>query len=297
MVKHSAWLGSRALLAVQGADAPDFLQGLISNDIRKVTPQRAIYAALLSPQGKYLFDFLILPWGDGFALDVASARADDLLKRLSMYKLRAQVTLSRLESIMVAARWGDECIGEAGSMMLLTSGALLLCDPRHARLGQRIVGTREQVEAVLGSAVGMEDENSYHAHRIALAVPEGSADMVVDKSLLMEFGFEPLHGVDFAKGCYVGQEVTARSKHRAQLRKALHAVSAVGDVTSLPPAGAELLCDGKPAGEMRSSAGARGLALLSLEAVRSGQPITCGDLLVQAHLPEWFDKALASAAD
>lgn len=289
---HSAILASRALVAVQGADTRDFLQGLISNDIRKVCATCTIYAALLSPQGKYLFDFIIAPWGEGVVLDVAASRADDFIKRLTMYRLRAQVTIERLHGHVVAARWGQGRGGEAG-VCALNEGILSFTDPRATSLGTRLIGPREAVTAECAGTIA--DERAYDAHRLALAIPEGSCDMVVDRSLLLEFGFEPLHGVDFTKGCYVGQEVTARSKHRAQLRKVLHKVCA--DVPALPPAGTEIICDGKVAGEMRSSAGGVGLAVLSFDAVASGMPLLCGDVTLQAALPEWFDKALASIAD
>lgn len=294
LIRHAstqAVLPSRALVEVSGAGARDFLQGLVSNDMRRVTESNAVYAALLSPQGKFLFDFIVLAWGDGVALECAAARADELVKRLNMYRLRSPVTIARVENVAVAARW--EQPGEPGKCV--RNGEVLeVGDPRLAALGTRLIGPSPLIETLCAAG---QDDASYDAHRLALGVPDGVQDLIPDRSLLMECGFEALHGVDFHKGCYVGQEVTARSKHRAQLRKHLHMVRGGAE---LPAAGTEMTQAGKVVGEMRSHRGVLGLAMIQFDAVReseTGTPLECDGQNVQAALAPWMDKTLASVAD
>lgn len=258
----TAFLPSRAVLAVTGAAAREFLQGLVSNDVAKLASGQAAYAALLSPQGKFLHDFLILcrP-DDAFELDCARARLPDLLARLKIYRLRSAVTFE--ERGQVAAGWGDAPMPPGG-----------YADPRLPQLGWRLSG--EGLE-------GYGPEAPYHRHRLSLGVPDGERDLTADKSLLMEFGFDELHGVDFAKGCYIGQEVTARSKHRGQVRKQLAVVRG----ESLPPAGAAITRAGAPAGEMRGSEGGIGLALLRREALDDGGPFESEGVTLEVSRPAW----------
>ena len=209
-------LGDRAVLSVSGSDAGGFLQGLITNDVGKPRDGAAIHAALLTPQGKYLFDFLVYRRGDAFRLDCEAEARPALAKRIAMYKLRADVAIDGAIPDTVYAVFGDDAEEAARRI----EGADVFPDPRHPVLGWRIVG--EFGEDTLKRA-GIEDAPGadYEALRIAHGIPDGRRDLVPGKSFLLENGFDELNGVDFEKGCYVGQEVTARMKHRNLVRKRL----------------------------------------------------------------------------
>jgi folate-binding protein YgfZ len=234
----------RALLRVSGPETREFLQGLVSNDVRRLD-QGPVYAALLSPQGKYLFDFLLVADGDGVLLDVKADRAAALQQRLGMYKLRAKVAIATDPRMVV--------VGEGAPPV----GAL--ADPRDPSLGWR-----GYVEDAAGFLAGIEplDPLAHEAKRVALAVPETGVELRPDESYILEMGFERLGGVDFRKGCYVGQEVTARMKHKTELRKGLVAVRVEG---APPPPGTEILAAGKPAGTLFSVADGQGLAHLRFD--------------------------------
>lgn len=265
-------LTDRAVLAITGEDARGYLQGLITNDIRKVTPEKAIFAALLSPQGKYLFEFFIIEQKGVLLLETDKARLPELIKRLSMYKLRAKVEFEERSDLQVAASWENERITSHESQLVFD-------DPRHPALGQRIL-----FQKVIPAKAGIED---YETHRLSLGIPEGGKELIVDRSLLLEFGYDHLNAIDFAKGCYVGQEVTARSKHRASLHKYIHCVSAE---TSLPPVGTPVIQNGKEIGELRSSHGTVGLALLRIEEASRGN-LLAAELPIRVSLPTWIASA------
>ncbi len=234
----------RCLVRVSGPDAHDFLQGLVSNDVRRLA-DGPVYAALLTPQGKYLFDFLMLPDGADVLLDVKAERATALAQRLGMYRLRARVTIAADPRAVV--------IGEGAP----PAGAL--ADPRDARLGWRAYP--EDAAAFLAGLAPL-DPAAHDAARIALGVPETGIELVPDDSYILEMGFERLHGVDFRKGCYVGQEVTARMKHKTELRKGLARVRVEGEA---PPPGTEIRAGERPAGTLLSTADGRGLAYLRFD--------------------------------
>jgi len=288
-------LAERGLIALRGDDARGLLQGVISTDIERVTPASASYGALLTPQGKYLFDFVILQLGDSLLLDTERARVDDLMRRLMMYRLRAKVEIEdRSDALEVAAVLGGDLAARLdlperpGAARALNEGTLLI-DPRLARLGARAVLPRGR------GAPALEDLGfaalpltAYEQARLALGVPDGSRDLVVDRSTLLESGFEELHGVDFKKGCFVGQELTARMKYRGLVRKRLMPVAFEGP----PPApGTPIRLDGKDAGEMRSGQDGRGIALLRLEqvarAAEGGTPLLADATVVIPHKPDW----------
>ena len=209
-------LDDRGIVSVDGPEAGAFLQGLISNDIDLVTEARSIYAALLTPQGKFLHDFFVLRQGDGYLLDCEGPRVGDLGGRLVAYRLRADVALAdATEDFRVVALFGGEALegafdlppGEGGAAPC--AGGTLMRDPRSASLGLRAVLPRGADLAFLeraGFARGHVAD--YERHRIAHGAPDGSRDMEVGRATLMECGFEALNGVDFEKGCYVGQELT-----------------------------------------------------------------------------------------
>ena len=290
---QAAFLDDRGVLSLDGPEAVDFLQGLVSNDVRRVAPDRAIYAALLSPQGKYLFDFLILEHEGRLLLDVEAARLPDLLRRLNMYRLRAKVAIAdESQRLRVAAAFGPGALaalglgGEAGAARPFAGGVAAV-DPRLAELGARLVLPREGAEAALdGAGLARADAVAWDDWRLGLGVPDGSRDILVDKSFLLESNFEELNGVDFTKGCYVGQENTARSKYRGTVRKRIFRVEAREG--ELPPPGTPLTAGGREIGTMRSGRGGRGLALVRLEELEAaGGPLEAGDARVEAVKPDW----------
>ena len=279
-------LDDRGIVSVDGPEAGAFLQGLISNDIDLVTEARSIYAALLTPQGKFLHDFFVLRQGDGYLLDCEGPRVGDLGGRLVAYRLRADVALAdATEDFRVVALFGGEALegafdlppGEGGAAPC--AGGTLMRDPRSASLGLRAVLPRGADLAFLeraGFARGHVAD--YERHRIAHGAPDGSRDMEVGRATLMECGFEALNGVDFEKGCYVGQELTARTKHRGLVRRRLAPVALEGP---LPPAGTPIMAGEREVGEIRSGLDDAALAVLRLEriaaATEAGVPLTAGD--------------------
>ncbi len=280
-------LPHRALVAVGGEDRAAFLQGMISNDMRHVEAGRAMWAAFLTAQGKFLHEFFVVPHRDMVLLDCERARRDDLVTRLGRYKLRAKVTLAPLDTLVVGAAWGDgapaalETADVLGTVKERGDG-VLYTDPRLAGAGVRFALRPEQMEGLPLTAAAPE---VYDAHRIALGLPDGSRDMDVDKALLLENGFEELRGVDFQKGCYIGQELTARTHYRALIKKRLMPVAIDG---ATPAPGDALTVDGRDAGEMKSVAGAHGLALVRLEAWKDGGSLTAGNARITPRKPDWM---------
>lgn len=252
-----ATLEDRAVIRLSGGDRITFLQGLITNDATKLAQGSPLYAALLSPQGKFLHDFFLIPQAEHILLDVNNDRAADLLARLSLYRLRSKITMETT-ALKVTALWDSPAA---------PPHPIIIADPRLPALGWRIYGEPDIAGATPGD---------YEAHRIRLGVPDGAKDMHIDKSLLLEGDFETLHGVSFAKGCYVGQEVTARSKFRGQLRKRLYAVEAT---KALPDTGSVIHCNGVEIGELRSVSGHYGLALLRNDLMEgNAEPLMAGDV-------------------
>jgi len=289
-------LEERGVLAVEGADRVAFLQGLVSNDVAKAGPDRAIYAALLTPQGKYLHDFFIAAAGDSLLLDAEAARLDDLRRRLALYKLRAKATLADAsDRFGVFAAFGAgvvEALGladGAGAARPWGEGAAFV-DPRLAALGVRLIVPRAAGEAALAAAgLRRTDPADYDRLRLGLGVPDGSRDLGIEKAILLESGFDELNGIDWQKGCYIGQELTARTKYRALIKKRLMPVAIEGP---LPPPDTPVMLGAAEAGEMRSGRDGLGLALLRLEAVaaaaRAGQPLTAGAATLRARRPTWM---------
>jgi folate-binding protein YgfZ len=242
----------RKILRISGPDAEHFLQGLVTNDVGKLA-QGIVYAALLTAQGKYRVDFFLVPEtrpeGDAILVDVAADKADELFKILSMYKLRSKVTLEETD-LKLSRGTGPAPEGA-------------FADPRHPSLGWRGYAGQTSEEGV-----------DWDALRVAACVPEGGKELSSD-TYILEAGFERLSGVDFKKGCYVGQEVTARMKHKTELRKGLVTVSVEGEA----PVGTPILtAEGKEAGVLYTQANGQGLAHLRFD--RAGPDMTAGDAKV-----------------
>ncbi|MBC6406035.1 MAG: folate-binding protein YgfZ [Rhodospirillales bacterium] len=279
-------LSDRGMVAVGGTDARDFLQGIVSNDLRKVAPDRALWAALLTPQGKYLFDFFIGQQGERLLLETEATRLPELLRRLKLYKLRSKVTLEDETAAWHAfAAWGPASAAlhglkaKAGSLVPVEDGAVLV-DPRHAGLGLRFWSRGDSMPAGI-EEVPRED---YDRIRIGLGLPDGSRDMEVDKAILLENGFDELGGVDWHKGCYMGQELTARTKYRGLVKKRLLPIKIEG---SWPDGVEEIVQDGRQVGSLRSRVPGHGLALLRLECLDRSAPLTLGGQAVRALVPDW----------
>ena len=287
-----AILDERGVLALGGAEARPFIQGLISNDIEKVGATRAIYATLLTPQGKFLHDFFVVALGEALLFDCEGARRADLERRLGFYRLRADVTIEAKDDYLVAALFGDGalaavCLDAAEGHANPFAEGVVYTDPRWSAAGGRAIlprdGARRALEAA-GLAPASADD--YDRLRLAHALPDGSRDMAVEKGFVLENGLEALNGVDFEKGCYVGQELTARTKHRATIRKAIFRV----DIDGLAPApGAPITLDGRDAGEMRSSRDGVGLALLRIDIVdqAASAPLAAGPARLTPVKPSW----------
>lgn len=243
---------SRTLWTLSGKDALTFLQGLVSNDVRPLeTGPGIVWTALLTPQGKYLADFFVVRQPDGqLLIDIATPLATDTLRRLTLYRLRAQVQIAPV-SLSVSRGLGAPPPDAHP-------------DPRHPALGWRCY----HAEALA------EDRIDWDAIRVEHVIPESGIELVPDETYILEAGFERLHGVDFRKGCYVGQEVTARMKHKTELRKGLVQVTVDGEA----PVGSEITLDGRPVGTLFTQSGGRGIAHLRLD--RASQPLRAGNATV-----------------
>ncbi len=281
----------RGVVVVAGEDRQAFLQGLVSNDVRRASADRAVYAALLTPQGRYLHDFFIAAIGDAFCLDCEAERRDDLRRRLSLYRLRSKVTLAdATDSLAVALVFGADGLhrfalaAEPGRAAPLDGGCVYV-DPRLPELGARAILPRERVVAMLqrrGLTPGSAED--YERLRLSLGVPDGSRDLPVEKAILLENGFDELNGIDWEKGCYMGQELTARTRYRGLVRKRLLPVAVDGP---LPTPGTPVMAGDKEAGEMRSGSDGFGLALLRLEHLDAG-PLSAGNSRIIPRRPAWM---------
>jgi folate-binding protein YgfZ len=283
---------SRGILALTGEDRVSFLQGLVSNDILKLAPGQALWTAFLTAQGKYLHDFFVVPWGETLLLEGEGARIADLKKRLGLYKLRAKIAIEDVSAgFEVWLGWGE---GAAAAPGLDTAGraaaigeGIGFVDPRLAALGIRLIapiGTGAEILAARGWQPG--EWADWERLRLTQGVPDGSRDLVPEKSILLESGFDELHGIAWDKGCYIGQELTARTKYRGLVKKRLMPVMIEG---KLPEPGTLVLReDGGEAGEIRSGQGDRALALIRLEALDAGGVLTAGGARVAPGVPEWL---------
>jgi tRNA-modifying protein YgfZ len=267
-----AVLSERAALAVTGEDRVAFLQGLVSNDVTEAQPGRAVWAALLTPQGKWLADFFIFSDGERLLLDCEAAQLPTLMQRLSRYRLRSRVSLGEDAGVSVYVAWDGDPERRPGR--------LIARDTRLPEAGWRILAA----EPLSATATATD----WDLHRLSLGLPDGSRDMEPEKSVLLEAGFDELHGVSWTKGCYMGQELTARTKYRGLVKRRLVPVRIDG---TTPSPGSPLSRDGREVGTMRSAisddrVAKMGMALVRLEALDSA--LSSGDATVTPMLPGWL---------
>jgi folate-binding protein YgfZ len=262
-----AELSERGVLAVSGEDRVAFLQGLVSNDVAAVAPGRAVWAALLTPQGKWLADFFILSDGGRLLLDCERAQMAMLATRLSRFRLRAKVAIEPTGMAVFVAWNGAPA---------LAAGDVAAPDPRLPEAGWRILAAASRAVDATGA--------EWDSHRLALGLPDGSRDMESEKTVLLEAGFDELDGVSWTKGCYMGQELTARTRYRGLLKRRLVPVSIIG---AAPEPGAPVTHDGADVGTMRSARDGAGMALLRLDAVAAGA-LACGGATLAPRVPAWM---------
>lgn len=280
-----ALLPDRGVVKVAGDDARGFLNGLVTNDIAKVAPGKPRFAALLTPQGKIIVDFIVaeapINDGGGFFLDCPRALASALVEKLNFYKLRAKVICEDLSNVLgVMAIWDGTAESEYG---------LSYPDPRLPALGSRIMlppHLAEEAAADLGGMLAGAD--AYEAHRIALGVPRGGLDFIYGDTFSHEADMDQLNGVDFGKGCYIGQEVVSRVEHRASARSRV--VPIVYDEFA-PSSGLPVMAGDRQIGTLGSTAKGHGLALMRLDrigdALAAGATIEAGGIAIRAVKPAW----------
>ena len=273
---YKSLLEEREIIQIEGEEKLDFLQNLITNNIFILSEKRAIYSALLSPQGKYLFDFILFLHGgkkQKIFLDCEKKRSSELITLLNMYNLRKNISISKVIKAKVYVIFGDfnnsflskielkNSVGFSRS----TKKEVMLIDPRNKILGIRVIHFTGNLSNQIES-INTVDFEKWNYLRINLGVPEGSIDMEVNKSFLMENNFEFINAIDFSKGCYLGQENTARQKYRATLKKRLMKVKIFGDAI---PNGSKIFYNGKIVGLMRSSSKNIGLATIKIDEAKN----------------------------
>lgn len=257
-------LPGRMVIEITGEDRVAFLQGLVSNDVAAVVPGRSVWAALLTPQGKWLADFFIFAEADRLLLDAEAAQAPAMAQRLSRFRLRSRATVRILDDLAVYAGWDSPA-----------PGGISAPDPRHPDAGWRLLASPGLPETAALS--------DWDCMRLYLGLPDGSRDLEAEKTVLLEAGFDELNGVSWSKGCYMGQELTARTKYRGLVKRRLVPVAIHGPT---PEAGTPVLREGIEVGTMRSSCGDLGLALVRLDALPG--PLACADTKLEPQIPAWM---------
>lgn len=260
-----AALLDRGVIELTGEDRVAFLQGLVSNEVTEAVPGRAVWVALLTPQGKWLADFFILADGERLLLDCERGQMATLLQRLSRFRLRSKVMLRAADELSVHAAW-------AGPP---TTDAITAPDPRLPNAGWRLLSATPLPTTALAL--------DWDRHRLSLGLPDGSRDLEAEKTVLLEAGFDELHGVSWTKGCYMGQELTARTKYRGLIKRRLVPVTVSG-IT--PPPGTQVFRDGADVGSMRSGNDHMGLAVLRIEALHD--ELSCGGATLTPRVPDWM---------
>ena len=270
---------NRAVIDVSGDDALSFLQGLITNDMEHVNETQAIYAALLTPQGRFLHDFFIIEYLGHFLVDIDAQHAAAFIKRLNLYKLRARVEISD-----ITAHWAVCAIIPENKQVQIATDlgkGPIFPDPRHEKLGLRaIVAKANDRWAELEEISELE----YDSLRISLCIPTTGRELITEKSFLLDYGFEELNGVDFDKGCYVGQEVIARMKHRKLVKRRLFLIETSAELSATNQN--EIMSGDLIAGEVLSVSENRATALLRIDLVAKGG-LTIGGTPITPKLPDW----------
>ena len=289
-----ASLADRGAVSIAGKDAGKLLQGLVTNDLDGLEPPAADapfvavarFAGLLSPQGKILFDFFCVRTPNGLLLEVARDKTLDLAKRLAMYKLRADVAIYDVsQDYHVLALWGADAVSSGP-----TEGTFLYHDPRHGDLGSRILAPKTFATDIASATNGATTNvSSYHAHRVALGVPEGGKDYDFADAYPHEADFDVFNGVSFTKGCYVGQEIVARMQHKTTVRKRVVPVIAEAELPGNRPL---VMAGDLEIGRLGSVSGTRGLALLRLdraaEAAAHGHKLKAHGIPLRIDPPAWL---------
>jgi hypothetical protein len=284
MQGNIARLPDRGIVEVEGPDAAGFLHNLVTNDIATLPIGQAAYAGLLTPKGKIMFDFLVYRRGEeSFVLDCAKHVAADLAKRLTMYKLRAKMAVTdHGDALTVGASWGDDADWPAAQ------GLETYDDPRYGPLGKRFIAPAAFWDEHR-SAAGNDAARAYHRHRITFAVPEGGRDFAFGEAFPHDACFEALNGVDYRKGCYIGQEVVSRMHHKGTAKTGVAMVEAGAD---LPEGGAAIHAGDSPAGQLGSVDGTRGIAMLRMDRIEKareeGQPVTADGREITVIMPPWL---------
>lgn len=281
----AALLPDRGVVKVAGTDPRGFLNGLLTTDVTKVTPAQARFGALLTPQGKIIVDCIVAEApakdGGGFFLDCPRALAPSLVEKLNFYKLRAKVICEDLSEVLgVMAIWDGVGTTEYG---------LMYSDPRLPALGQRVMLPPHLAKAAAADlGADVFEAQAYEAHRIALGVPRGGLDFIYGDAFPHETDMDQLGGVDFDKGCYVGQEVVSRMEHRGTARNRIVPIAAEGFA---PDAGVPVMAGDRQVGTTGSHAGNRGLAMLRLDRVAdaraAGTPLIAGGVVIEPRKPDW----------
>ncbi len=271
----SAHLENRSVVRVDGVEAVEFLQNLVTCDVEALIEGETTFGALLTPQGKILFDFFCVRTAYSFLFDIKASMRSDFIRRMMFYRLRAPLEISAVDNQIVFAIWDGAATNPNA-----------LADPRLAAMGFRLI------------AAGMEtnaEPSDYHAHRISLGMPEGGPDYAFGETFphdaMMDQFESKRAGVAFEKGCYVGQEVISRMKHRGTARRRIVMVSADAD---LPPPGASLEADGKSIGTLGSTSGRNGLAMARLDRLANAGGVTADGVAINAKLPDWANIILES---
>ena len=288
-----ALLPDRGVVSVSGDDAEKLLQGFLTNDMRLLADRSAIYSALCTPQGKILFDLFVVKTPTGFILETSRDQTTALVNRMEQFKLRAKADIKDVSSdYTVAAIWGGPYAPHGRGKQ-----PIWFADPRLPEMGYRELVTIGSDWALAGDEADSATADDYHAHRIALGVPEGGKDYSFGDTFPHEALFDQLNGVSFKKGCFVGQEVVARMQYRTVVRKRI--VPIVGE-SALPAPGAQIMAGSVEIGKLGSVEDGRGLALVRLDRAaefkEKGVPLQVGTVPVHIELPSWVTFSLEPKA-
>lgn len=295
MAPYYRQLENRAILKLEGEDRKTLLQGLISNNALTASQAQATWAALLTPQGKFLYEFFLVELGEALLLEGEAERLADLTRRLRLYKLRSKVTLVTAPELAVVVLFGPgagaklDLAGSPGNARPTFDGVVFV-DPRLPELGLRALLPRKSLEATLEAAgFAPEPPGAYERLRISSGIPDGSRDLEVEKTTLMEAGFDELGGIDWKKGCFIGQELTARMRYRGLVKRRLIPVTFNGPA---PQPGSEITQGDKVIGELRSQDEQGAIALLRLEALDQEKilntPLRSGATMIIPSIPSWI---------